>query len=103
MRISGWSSDVCSSDLQARREPVRIEAAPAPVTKSERARLETPIPLFAGAAAPGELPPLSLLDEAPEARESVLSGKSVSVRVDPGGRRISKKQRHITEQIPYEK
>src|SRR6185437_12002925 len=51
---------------QARREPVRIEAAPAPVTKSERARLETQIPLFTGAAAPGELPPLSLLDEAPE-------------------------------------
>src|SRR6185437_11819280 len=35
---------------QARREPVRIEAAPAPVTKSERARLETQIPLFTGAA-----------------------------------------------------
>src|SRR5574337_1305235 len=51
---------------QARREPVRIEAAPTPVTKSERARLETQIPLFTGAAAPGELPPLSLLDEAPE-------------------------------------
>ncbi|MCW8808067.1 MAG: DNA translocase FtsK 4TM domain-containing protein, partial [Rhodanobacter sp.] len=50
---------------QARREPVRIEAAPAPVTKSERARLETQIPLFVGAATPGELPPLSLLDEAP--------------------------------------
>ncbi|TAL89387.1 MAG: DUF87 domain-containing protein, partial [Rhodanobacter sp.] len=51
---------------QARREPVRIEAAPTPVTKSERAHLETQIPLFTGAAAPGELPPLSLLDEAPE-------------------------------------
>ena len=51
---------------QARREPVRIEAAPAPVTKSERARLETQIPLFTGAAAPGELPPLSLLDESPD-------------------------------------
>jgi len=50
---------------QARREPVRIEPAPAPVTKSERARLETQIPLFVGAAMPGELPPLSLLDEAP--------------------------------------
>jgi len=50
---------------QARREPVRIEPAPAPVTKSERARLETQIPLFVGAAVPGELPPLSLLDEAP--------------------------------------
>ncbi len=51
---------------QARREPVRIEAAPAPVTKSERAKLETQIPLFVGAATPGELPPLALLDEAPE-------------------------------------
>ncbi|MCX7514943.1 DNA translocase FtsK [Frateuria hangzhouensis] len=51
---------------QARREPVRIETPPAPVTKSERAKLETQIPLFVGAAQPGELPPLSLLDEAPE-------------------------------------
>ena len=51
---------------QAKREPVRIESAPAPVTKSERARLETQIPLFVGASVPGELPPLSLLDEAPE-------------------------------------
>ncbi len=50
---------------QAKREPVRIEAPPTPVTKSERARLETQIPLFVGAASPGELPPLSLLDEAP--------------------------------------
>jgi len=51
---------------QAKREPVRIESAPAPVVKSERARLETQIPLFVGASVPGELPPLSLLDEAPE-------------------------------------
>src|SRR6185312_15514431 len=34
--------------------------------KRERAKLETQIPLFTGASAPGELPPLSLLDEAPE-------------------------------------
>ena len=51
---------------QAKREPVRIEAPPAPVVKSERARVETQIPLFVGASEPGELPPLSLLDEAPE-------------------------------------
>ncbi len=50
---------------QAKREPVRIEAPPAPVAKSDRAKLETQIPLFVGAAQPGELPPLSLLDEAP--------------------------------------
>ena len=51
---------------QAKREPVRIETPPAPVAKSERAKLETQIPLFVGASQPGELPPLSLLDEAPE-------------------------------------
>ena len=50
---------------QARREPVRIEPPSVPVQKSERARQETQIPLFTGASAPGELPPLSLLDEAP--------------------------------------
>ncbi|MFK2876446.1 DNA translocase FtsK [Rhodanobacter hydrolyticus] len=51
---------------QAKREPVRIEAPPTPVAKSERAKVETQIPLFTGASQPGELPPLSLLDEAPE-------------------------------------
>lgn len=51
---------------QAKREPVRIETPPALVAKSERAKLETQIPLFVGASQPGELPPLSLLDEAPE-------------------------------------
>ncbi|MEI7038211.1 DNA translocase FtsK 4TM domain-containing protein [Fulvimonas yonginensis] len=51
---------------QAKREPVRIEPPAAPVAKSERARVETQIPLFVGASQPGELPPLSLLDEAPE-------------------------------------
>ncbi|HZY32828.1 MAG TPA: DNA translocase FtsK 4TM domain-containing protein [Rhodanobacter sp.] len=50
---------------QARREPVRIEPAPEPVARSERARRETQIPLFTGASQPGELPPLSLLDVAP--------------------------------------
>ena len=51
---------------QARREPVRIEApATTVVTKSERAVRENQIPLFTGASMDGELPPLSLLDEAP--------------------------------------
>jgi S-DNA-T family DNA segregation ATPase FtsK/SpoIIIE len=50
---------------QAKREPVRIEAPPPPAPKSERAKVETQIPLFTGASSAGELPPLSLLDEAP--------------------------------------
>jgi S-DNA-T family DNA segregation ATPase FtsK/SpoIIIE len=50
---------------QARREPVRIETPAPMVVKSERASRENQIPLFTGAAMNGELPPLSLLDEAP--------------------------------------
>ena len=50
---------------QAKREPVRIEAPPPPAPKSERAKVETQIPLFTGASSADELPPLSLLDEAP--------------------------------------
>ncbi len=48
---------------QAKREPIKIEPTIAPIEKSDRARRETQIPLFAGAAHEGELPPLSLLDE----------------------------------------
>ncbi len=50
---------------QAQREPIRIEQSTPRVEKSERASRETQIPLFTGAASKGELPPLSLLDEAP--------------------------------------
>ncbi|MEO6969154.1 MAG: DNA translocase FtsK 4TM domain-containing protein [Rhodanobacteraceae bacterium] len=50
---------------QARREPIKIEQAPAPIARSERSRRENQIPMFAGASAEGELPPLSLLDDAP--------------------------------------
>ncbi|SEV89505.1 DNA translocase FtsK [Luteibacter sp. 329MFSha] len=50
---------------QARREPVRIETPAPVVVKSDRATRENQIPLFTGASMDGELPPLSLLDEAP--------------------------------------
>ena len=49
--------------------PVRIEEPVPIIEKSERATRERQIPLFTGASNPGELPPLSLLDEpAPQAR-----------------------------------
>ncbi|HEX7339506.1 MAG TPA: DNA translocase FtsK 4TM domain-containing protein, partial [Rhodanobacteraceae bacterium] len=50
---------------QAKREPIRIERVEPVVEKSVRATRETQIPLFTGASSKGELPPLSLLDEAP--------------------------------------
>jgi len=48
----------------ATRKPTRIEAPPPAVAKSERVEKERQVPLFA-AAKPGELPPLSLLDDPP--------------------------------------
>ena len=48
----------------ATRKPTRIEAPPPAVAKSERVEKERQVPLF-GAAKPGELPPLSLLDDPP--------------------------------------
>src|SRR3546814_18488465 len=86
MRISDWSSDVCSSDLQA----VRWHAALAQdqhlpchlvVVDPQIARL-----------VPGIARQRDLQREQRD-RKSVVSGKSVSVRVDTGGRRIIKKQK----------
>lgn len=64
---------------QAKREPVRIEKPVAPtIEKSERAEREQQIPLFAGAAVDGELPPLSLLDE-PKPQAAGYSEETLSV------------------------
>src|SRR3546814_14048854 len=91
MRISDWSSDVCSSDLslrtrfsnlaniledRSRNEEVLVLDRPV-LTCADWQRLKA---YFGDAVA--EL----------EDRKSVVEGKSVSVRVDLGGRRIIKKQ-----------
>src|SRR3546814_16188988 len=81
MRISDWSSDVCSSDLQ--------KAAP---FKRNDAMLEVmPIGVIA-------FPGTGITENLD--RKSVVSGKSVSVRVDLGGRRTIKntKQHQIYRQ-----
>src|SRR3546814_19047120 len=81
MRISDWSSDVCSSDLPT--VAVTDEKAEA---RSEAEMLEQRL---ITAINKGGLPPSdgsrTLVGQD---RQSVVSGKSVSVRVDLGGRRI---------------
>src|SRR3546814_3067389 len=80
MRISDWSSDVCSSDLRYHRGTVRRHL--------QMARLGQGRPCLGhrhrlyGTGGHGD-------------RKSVVSGKSVSVRVDLGGRRIIKKKKEI--------
>src|SRR3546814_5691549 len=74
MRISDWSSDVCSSDLVELLVELR-DALEAQLR--DAGKLEWALEDFA-----------ALAD-----RKSVVSGKSVSVRVDLGGRRIIKKKK----------
>src|SRR3546814_4140318 len=79
MRISDWSSDVCSSDLSSGGSLPNAASPPSAsrlISRSTRASAR-----------------LSGLDASnARDRKSVVEGKSVSVRVDFGGRRIIKKK-----------
>src|SRR3546814_16626220 len=100
MRISDWSSDVCSSDLRGfsprgmKRTPTRApsirqvegyHALPLRPCDAFEAKAEGATARRGGEAA------MIGAD-----RKSVVEGKSVSVRVDLGGRRIIKKQHTTT-------
>src|SRR3546814_15841078 len=103
MRISDWSSDVCSSDLA--RQPARRQAEgelrPGPAGRSHRPQgAQGRLALVRGQLLPA-LPPGGAASG--EDRKSVVSGKSVSVRVDLGGRRIIKKKKNTTKQHNFNK
>src|SRR3546814_11214920 len=101
MRISDWSSDVCSSDLAIPKTPIGQNAV----------NVEDHHAHLAGALLYGRryfgqyqrfggmryMVPLhsQITLAASTDRKSVVSGKSVSVLVDRGGRRISQKKKHI--------
>src|SRR3546814_10970992 len=100
MRISDWSSDVCSSDLTRQTQRVR--------PTSER----WPSPdAYAGAefchticeeeclrcSSSRARKPLCTSSTMTRDRKSVVWGKSVSVRVDYGGSRIIKKNTDTNE------
>src|SRR3546814_11238227 len=108
MRISDWSSDVCSSDLQREgihqmRVAVRrfrsVLSAVRPMLPEEHHRwtLDELKRLSAalGPARNCDVFAASLLAPVQSAldRKSVVSGKSGSVRVDLGGRRVLKKKK----------
>src|SRR3546814_20356738 len=115
MRISDWSSDVCSSDLAAGTVPfyrqrfaeAGVDPAAA-VTWGSIARL--PILKRSDLQGAGEAIKTTALPkshgrrhdiETSGDRKSVVEGKSVSVRVDLGGRRIikKKKKRYIQKRL----
>src|SRR3546814_17096930 len=95
MRISDWSSDVCSSDLDYEKgydDPVEQggrEVAPQPLTRASLGR-DPPCTLFLHRSTPRTLTPCQRPSWALSSsgdRKSVVSCKSGSVRVDLGGRR----------------
>src|SRR3546814_7532247 len=100
MRISDWSSDVCSSDLALVAIVVlagHVHLPPARTGRQDqRARAQR------GAVLEHDLVQPAFLGgghergrrlEVHQDRKSVVAGKSVSVRVDLGGRRIIKKKK----------
>src|SRR3546814_17127279 len=100
MRISDWSSDVCSSDLK--NSGNRSSLATVYVTEgmmrfmTEQYAEQLPVGCMLGYVLDGDVPfSLQKLTSAIIAhadRKRVVSGKSVSVRVDLGGRRILHKK-----------
>src|SRR3546814_19408122 len=94
MRISDWSSDVCSSDLAASSTSERSRAPP------KRAQKKLPTapasPARPSASAPGEArsirTPWGVTARVQRDRKRVVEGKSLSVSVQLGGRRIIKKK-----------
>src|SRR3546814_8547183 len=91
MRISDWSSDVCSSDLGGRAGLVPGGGPCALAVGAGRQGGTAP-------CAPGRRRGRTAADidahDAAGDRKSVVSGKSVPVRTDLGGCRIIKKNKH---------
>src|SRR3546814_18554416 len=98
MRISDWSSDVCSSDL------LQAVTAQSTYTNENVLKLNNLVQnqllqggmnmfdSFAKGLAGLATGTMSVGEAFNGDRQSVVSGKSVSVRVDFGGRRIIKKK-----------
>src|SRR3546814_15295227 len=93
MRISDWSSDVCSSDLTLRRLPGLSVANDQGEGRYLTVRGVSPDLLnvtLNGQTAAAPAPDSRQVKD----RKSVVSGRSVSVRVDLGGRRLYKQPHH---------
>src|SRR3546814_14493701 len=116
--MSDWSSDVCSSDLglselaalrrfegngsaaarrRADHRPVAVEVQQ---VHQEAAGLRSAFPVRRH---PCHRPLPEEQDRAGADRKSVVKGKSVSVRVDLGGRRIIKKKQRVNKTERKEK
>src|SRR3546814_13129850 len=111
MRISDWSSDVCSSDLQLFQLGARAGLHPGGDFLAAQFEKEVGAPVGCAGSKPGahsvhpgwfavqrsdwlSIQALQLPFARSRDRKSVVEGKSVSVRVDLGGRRLIKKKKN---------
>src|SRR3546814_17220221 len=97
MRISDWSSDVCSSDLvpSAKRSPSTKSRSKSEPSVFRSSNAKTGRKIFCTSRICSPMPiSAPVLD-----RKSVVSGKSVSVRVDLGGLRIINKKKYQYKHI----
>src|SRR3546814_12016017 len=103
MRMSDWSSDVCSSDLESPEPRVRLEPVGLPDDRLGRPKQQRAVRRNCAVQPFEDLAPrvgrqikqqvAAKADvETPRRRKSVVQGKSRSVRVDLGGCRHIKKQ-----------
>src|SRR3546814_11351901 len=103
MRISDWSSDVCSSDLLCLDSPTKRQCVlpshltvagqgAAEVWGQPRLHVRIAFRLLNGRTITLCLADAMTVGDAKD-RKRVVSGKSVSGRVDLGGRRIIKKKK----------
>src|SRR3546814_17200655 len=104
MRISDWSSDVCSSDLGGLEdsEKNKRSISPHPWRFPPFGREEWPRRLPAIFGGPTTcIRGRSAREHLRADRKSVVEGKSVSVRVALGGRRIIKKKKNRQQEITH--
>src|SRR3546814_16697613 len=102
MRISDWSSDVCSSDLLRIKRGAHPQAAGIDAVRAVLGlfaeTVDQPAPHRLDEIATDAIELAQPLAHRAERlgidRKSVVSGKGVSVRVDLGGRRIIKKKKN---------
>src|SRR3546814_18448977 len=99
MRISDWSSDVCSSDLPLEQIAFDRDLLKGPVGV-RRARAGEMLKLLDGRDA--SLDDGFLLVNDAEDRKRAVEGKSVSVRVGLGGRRIIQKKQAAHTRFDYD-
>src|SRR3546814_20850159 len=102
MRISDWSSDgALPISAPSSRELAALADRAERVDRSRREEAENAVSMALAVVEPNALPP-QLVAELADAearvliardRKSVVSGKSVSVRLGLGGRRIIKKKK----------